>query len=33
MTVYAHPGTEGSKVTFKPRYENYIGGQIGRAHV
>ena len=27
MTVYAHPGTEGSKVTFKPRYENYIGGQ------
>ncbi|GAA4528311.1 aldehyde dehydrogenase family protein [Brachybacterium paraconglomeratum] len=27
MTVYAHPGTEGAKVTFKPRYENYIGGQ------
>ena len=27
MTVYAHPGTEGSKVTFKPRYENFIGGQ------
>ena len=27
MTAYAHPGTEGSKVTFKPRYENFIGGQ------
>ncbi|GAA1487754.1 aldehyde dehydrogenase [Brachybacterium sacelli] len=27
MTVYARPGTEGSKVTFAPRYENYIGGQ------
>jgi aldehyde dehydrogenase len=27
MTVYARPGTEGSKVTFKPRYENWIGGQ------
>ena len=27
MTVYAHPGTEGAKVSFKPRYENYIGGQ------
>ena len=27
MTLYAHPGTEGAKVTFKPRYENYIGGQ------
>ncbi|MGP9744188.1 acetaldehyde dehydrogenase ExaC [Brachybacterium sp. AOP29-B2-41] len=27
MTAYAHPGTEGAKVTFKPRYENYIGGQ------
>ncbi|MDV3294783.1 MAG: aldehyde dehydrogenase family protein, partial [Brachybacterium paraconglomeratum] len=27
MTVYARPGTEGAKVTFKPRYENWIGGQ------
>ncbi|KAB1657806.1 aldehyde dehydrogenase family protein [Pseudoclavibacter chungangensis] len=27
MTVYANPGSEGSKVTFKPRYENYIGGE------
>ena len=27
MTVYARPGTEGAKVTFKSRYENYIGGQ------
>ena len=27
MTVYAQPGTEGSKVTFKPRYENWIGGE------
>lgn len=27
MTVYARPGTEGSKVTFTPRYENFIGGQ------
>ena len=27
MTVYARPGTEGAKVTFKPRYDNYIGGQ------
>ena len=27
MTVYARPGTEGAKVSFKPRYENYIGGQ------
>ena len=26
MTVYARPGTEGSKVTFKSRYDNYIGG-------
>ena len=26
-TVYAQPGTEGSKVTFKPRYEHWIGGQ------
>ncbi|MCQ1949166.1 aldehyde dehydrogenase family protein [Arthrobacter sp. zg-Y859] len=27
MTVYAQPGTEGSKVTFKPRYDNWIGGE------
>src|SRR5699024_1963235 len=27
MTVYACPGTEGAKVSFDPRYENYIGGQ------
>ncbi|HLQ79653.1 MAG TPA: aldehyde dehydrogenase [Brachybacterium sp.] len=27
MTVYARPGTEGAKVSFEPRYENYIGGQ------
>ncbi|WP_084361564.1 acetaldehyde dehydrogenase ExaC [Herbiconiux solani] len=26
-TVYANPGTEGSIVTFKPRYDNYIGGR------
>lgn len=27
MTIYARPGTDGSKVTFRPRYDNYIGGQ------
>lgn len=27
MTVYAVPGTEGSPVTFKTRYEHYIGGE------
>jgi aldehyde dehydrogenase len=27
VTVYAQPGKEGSKVSFKPRYENYIGGE------
>ena len=27
MTVYANPGADGSKVTFKDRYEHYIGGQ------
>ena len=27
MPVYANPGTEGSVVTFKSRYEHYIGGQ------
>jgi aldehyde dehydrogenase len=25
--IYAQPGQEGSKVTFKSRYENYIGGK------
>ncbi|MFZ3588472.1 aldehyde dehydrogenase [Bacillus sp. DJP31] len=25
--IYAQPGQEGSKVTFKSRYENYIGGE------
>lgn len=25
--AYAAPGTEGSLVSFKPRYENFIGGQ------
>ncbi|MFP3415937.1 aldehyde dehydrogenase, partial [Bacillus sp. SIMBA_074] len=24
--IYAQPGQAGSKVTFKNRYENYIGG-------
>ena len=27
MTVYANPGTPGSVVTFKKRYDNYIGGK------
>ena len=27
MTVYANPGTDGAVVTFKSRYEHYIGGQ------
>ena len=27
MAVYSAPGTEGSLVTFKSRYENYIGGE------
>jgi aldehyde dehydrogenase len=26
-TAYAQPGTEGSVVAFKPRYEHYIGGE------
>ena len=26
MSVYARPGTDGAKVSFKARYENYIGG-------
>ncbi|SDE13070.1 aldehyde dehydrogenase, partial [Pseudomonas guariconensis] len=24
---YAHPGTEGAKISFKSRYGNYIGGE------
>jgi len=27
MTVYAQPGAEGSVVTYKPRYDNWIGGE------
>jgi aldehyde dehydrogenase len=27
MTVYVQPGQEGSKVQFKDRYENWIGGE------
>src|SRR4029079_18669920 len=27
MTVYARPGTEGSVMSFKSRYGNYIGGE------
>jgi aldehyde dehydrogenase len=27
MTVFARPGTPGSVVTFKPRYDNVIGGE------
>jgi aldehyde dehydrogenase len=27
MTKYATPGTDGSVVSFKPRYENFIGGE------
>ncbi|WP_300344303.1 aldehyde dehydrogenase [Nesterenkonia sp.] len=27
MTVYAQPGTEGSVVSYKSRYDNFIGGQ------
>ncbi len=25
--IYANPGAEGSVITFKPRYENFIGGE------
>ena len=25
--VYANPGDSGSKMTYKPKYENYIGGK------
>ncbi|HEY0816091.1 MAG TPA: aldehyde dehydrogenase family protein, partial [Pseudonocardia sp.] len=27
MAKYAAPGTDGSVVSFKPRYENFIGGE------
>lgn len=27
MTVYARPGDDGSLMSFKPRYDNFIGGQ------
>ncbi|MDO4686902.1 MAG: aldehyde dehydrogenase family protein [Corynebacterium sp.] len=27
MTVYANPGTEGSLISFKEQYENFIGGE------
>ncbi|MDR7382213.1 aldehyde dehydrogenase family protein [Promicromonospora iranensis] len=27
MTVYAAPGTEGAVVTFRPRYDHWIGGE------
>ena len=27
MVIYAPPNTEGSVVSFKPQYENYIGGK------
>ena len=27
MTVYARPGTDGSLMSFKARYDNFIGGQ------
>ena len=27
MTVYAQPGAEGSVVSYKPRYDNWIGGE------
>jgi aldehyde dehydrogenase len=27
MAVYAQPGTEGSVVSFKPRYDHFIGGE------
>ncbi|WP_104171022.1 aldehyde dehydrogenase family protein [Cryobacterium sp. M23] len=27
MTAYSNPGTPGALVTFKPRYENWIGGE------
>jgi acyl-CoA reductase-like NAD-dependent aldehyde dehydrogenase len=27
MAKYAAPGTDGSVVSFKPRYDNFIGGE------
>lgn len=29
MAIYAAPGTDGSVVSFKPRYDHYIGGVEG----
>ncbi len=26
--IYANPDTEGSRVSFKPRYDNFIGGEF-----
>ena len=26
MTTYAHPGSDGAKMSFRPRYGNWIGG-------
>ncbi len=28
MTVYAAPGAAGAKIAYKPRYDNFIGGQF-----
>ncbi|MFO1330321.1 MAG: aldehyde dehydrogenase family protein [Rubrivivax sp.] len=28
MTVYAAPGAAGAKITYKPRYDNFIGGRF-----
>jgi len=28
MTVYAAPGAAGAKITYKPRYDNFIGGKF-----
>ena len=37
MTVYAAPGAAGAKIAYKPRYDNFIGGQVpaagGRASI
>ena len=27
MTVYAAPGAPGAKITYKPQYDNFIGGK------
>ena len=28
MTLYAAPGTPGAKITYKTRYDNFIGGKF-----